>query len=642
MTGVACRLYFFIAFVILTPHAFAQNAEADSLEEVISTAPADTNKVLLLDRLVRILREKDNNRALVFAQQAVVLADSLQYKRGMSSALENLGWIYYRRGDYSRSLETSTRGLRVSREIADQSLVAKSLINIAAIHYEQKQFDQAIENFKSACDVAERSNDWKTVARCYNNIAYTLLALSQTDSSYVYATRAVEMGRRSNDRYMTGFAMRTLGDIELSRNNHKAALKYFNECLEVSASEKNNFLKSSVMHRLARVHHLMGDTDHAMRYVLENIAIGEKLGFKDELERAYKLASELYFAKKDLASAYQYQLRYISLHDSLYNQRSSEQIALMQIRFDTELKQAQIELLTKEDAIKAGEIRSQRGWIYFYVTCLALFIALATIFFYHNRNNRRAKRLLEEKNTEIERQTHELQNLNSAKDKLFSIVSHDLRSPVASLRALMDLSSVSGLTQNEFNDLTKALKRNLDSVYDDLDNLLLWAQTQLNGLQAIPEEVDVREAAEQKIHLFKEAAARKEITITNSIDPAARVLADRNHVNLVFRNLLANAIKFNHPGGAIVLSSKQGPSLVEISITDSGVGIDSHDLDKLFNVETHFTRPGTQKEKGAGLGLLLTKEFIEINQGSIRVVSELDKGTTFTFTLKLVEHSTVT
>ena len=351
-------------------------------------------------------------------------------------------------------------------------------------------------------------------------------------------------------------------------------------------------------------------------------------------ERAYKMASEIFYHKGDLAAAYEYQLKYISLNDSLYNQRSSEQIALMQIRFDTELKQAQIELLTKEDALKAGEIRSQRGWIYFYVACLALFVALATVFFYHNRNNRRAKKLLQEKNREIERHTHQLKNLNAAKDKLFSIISHDLRSPVASLKALMELISISGLSQEEFSHLTHSLKRNLDSVYDDLDNLLLWAQTQLNGLQAIPEEIDLRDVADQKIQLFKEAAARKQIKITNKIEPNTRVLADRNHVSLVFRNLLANAVKFNHPGGSIDLSSRQTSSHVEISIADSGVGIEREDLDKLFNAETHFTRPGTQKEKGAGLGLLLTKEFIEVNHGAIWVVSELERGTTFTFALK--------
>ncbi len=611
----------------------AQNPEADSLKRILSSAPYDTTRVIKLNQLVGALREKDNNAALVYARQATRLADSLHYSKGLATSLEHLAWILYRRGDYSKSLETSTRGLHVSEEIGDLSLIAKSLINIAAIHYEQKQFDKAIENFRKSFDVASRNKDSRTMARCYNNIAYAYLGLGSIDSSYAYAIDALDMSRKTDDEYLSGFAMRTLGDVELLRNNPRAALKYFDDCLEVSVSLGNNFLKSSVLHRLGNTHLLLGNTDNAIRYLNEDIAMAEDLGFKDELERAYQMAAEIYHSKNDLTRAYQYQRMYIGLHDSLYNQRSSEQIALMQIRFDTELKQAQIELLLKEDALKAGEIKSQRGWIYFYLACMLLFIVLASVMFYLNRNSRRAKKVLEEKNKEIERHTHELRNLNAAKDKLFSIISHDLRSPVASLKALMELISISGLTQQEFTDLTKSLKRNLDSVYDDLDNLLLWAQAQLNGFQAIQEETNVRALAEQKVHLFRQVAERKNVTITNNIDAGLLVFADPNHVGLVFRNLLANAVKFNNPGGSIVLSSRQRDLRAEISITDSGIGIRSDDLDKLFNAETHFTRPGTHKEKGAGLGLLLTKEFVEINNGEIWVTSEPEKGTTFTFSL---------
>ena len=631
---MALRLFFLIVTIVCTSAALAQNTAADSLHRLVYSAPSDTNKVILLNELVATLREKDNNRALSFAHDAVDLADSLRFKKGLAAALENLGWILYRKGDYSRSLETSTRALKVSEECADLSLVARCLINIAAIHYEQKQFDKAIENFRNAYEIAERTGDRQTMARCYNNIAYTYLGLEEADSSFAFAVQALRMSDETGDHYMSAFALRTLGDIELMRGNNSGALKLFSQCLDISVKQDNTFLKASVLHRLGKTHNLLGNTQKAIAFLSENIAIGERFGFKDELERAYKMASEIYYHQGDLAVAYDYQLKYINLHDSLYNQRSSEQIALMQIRFDTELKQAQIELLIREDALKAGEIRSQRGWIYFYVACLALFVALATVFFHHNRNNRRGRQLLQEKNREIERQTHELRNLNAAKDKLFSIISHDLRSPVASLKALMELISISGMSQEEFSHLTQSLKRNLDSVYDDLDNLLLWAQSQLNGLQATPEEIDLRELADQKIQVFRETAARKQITITNAIKPDSRVHADRNHVSLIFRNLLANAVKFNHPGGSIDLSSKQTSTHVEVSISDSGVGIEREDLDKLFNAETHFTRPGTQKEKGAGLGLLLTKEFIEVNQGSIWVASELQKGTTFTFALR--------
>jgi signal transduction histidine kinase len=268
------------------------------------------------------------------------------------------------------------------------------------------------------------------------------------------------------------------------------------------------------------------------------------------------------------------------------------------------------------------------------VGCGTLLIILSIVLLINNRYAKIARKELEQKNRAISDQALELRNLNLTKDKLFSIISHDLRSPVAGLKSLMDLIDTPGLSQDEFVKITKVLKRNLDYVHEDLDNLLMWAQTQLQGMQALQEPVRLKLLAEEKISLVKDAALLKKISISNEISPDAIVYADRNHISLVLRNLIGNAIKFNEPGGCIKISSKQKGTEYEISVSDSGVGIVDDDMNKLFRAETHFTRPGTHKEKGLGIGLLLTKEFVEINRGSIWVESEEGRGTTFTFTLQ--------
>lgn len=621
-------------FVICSDLLFAQYTESDSLAHMVKLRPSDTVKVSLLNRLVTSLREKDNNRALPFAHEASELAALLNDRRGLSRALENLGWIYYRKGNYSKSLETSTRALRISEEIQDKALMAKCQVNIAAIYYEQKQYVQAIASFRKAYNIAMEINDQPLKARCYNNIAYTFLGCNAIDSAYFHVHRALKLSEVAGDPYLIAFARRTLGDIKLLKKNVPEALAHFNECHRLSVLHKNTFIKASVLHRLAKAYVQQGNFEKALNHLSENLTVAKQYGFEDELERAYKMLAEIYYKKNDLKRAYMYQTAYINLHDSLYNQRSSEQIAIMQTRYDTEIKQAQIELLTKDAALQNEEINQQRVWIYFYVGCLSLLVILAFVLLYNNRYASKARQALEEKNKAIEIQTRQLENLNATKDKLFSIISHDLRSPVASLRALMEIVTKVGLSQEEFVDVTTSLKSNLDSVYEDLDNLLFWAQTQLNGLQAFPEEFDLRQLADDKISLFKDLARIKKITIVNGIPDDTFVLADRNHVSLIFRNLLANAVKFNQPGGLITISASEKANYYEIEVMDSGVGISCEDINKLFNAETHFTKPGTHKEKGVGIGLLLTKEFVESNHGSIWVNSQLGKGTTFTFTLK--------
>jgi two-component system sensor histidine kinase/response regulator len=623
-----------LVMFLLSLNGFSQHNEADSLQNIIRSISSDTVKVNLLNTLVTSFGEKDNNLAFEFALEAKVLAGALLYQQGMAQALENLGLVMYRKGEYSKAFEYSSQSLKINEELHSQSAIARNLINIATVYYRQGQYIPGIESSKRAYSIVASSPDKRTIARSLNSIAKGVLYLGKLDSATIYVQRALRMSKQEGYWNTTATSYRILGDINLAKITLSAALEYYTVSLGIAEKYKNTVLKVSALQRLGNVYKMMGRYDKAIEYLSQGVASANVSGFKDELERSYKLISEIYTAKNDIGSAFEYQSKYIAIHDSLYDQKSVEQMALMEARFDAELKEAQIDLLKKETKLKQDELNVKTIWAYFYMSGLILAIILAFVLYYKNRYTRKAKLVLEERNMEIQKQTQQLRNLNSTKDKLFSIISHDLRSPVASLRALMELLGTSQLSQQEFINITNALKRNLDSVYDDLDNLLLWATTQLKGLQALPEIVCIKTIADEKIKLFYEAAKMKDITIINDIPEEAEVYADRNHISLILRNLIANAIKFNLPGGCITLSSKEQDGNYEISITDSGTGISSEELKKLFNAETHFSKLGTNKEKGVGIGLLLTKEFVERNQGSIRVASEVGKGTTFTFTAK--------
>jgi tetratricopeptide (TPR) repeat protein len=317
---------FAISILLACSTGYAQQHKVDSLESLVHSVPSDTTKVWLLNQLVETLREKDNNKAYTYAEEATHLAELLNYKNGLALASENLGWILYRKGDFSRSLATSTRALKLSEEINDRKAIARCLINIAAIHYEQKHFQEAIRFFRDAYSKAKEVSDVRTMARCYNNVAYTFKGLGQLDSAQVFAKAAFDLSDNAKDIDMKGFALRTLGDVALGHNRTKEALKNFFGCYEIALKLENTFLKSSVLHRIAKSYYSMKEYDEALNYLHENIALAKKYGFKDELERAYKLMSEIYYNVNDLKQAYQYQTLYVGLHDSLYDQRGQEQI----------------------------------------------------------------------------------------------------------------------------------------------------------------------------------------------------------------------------------------------------------------------------------------------------------------------------
>jgi two-component system sensor histidine kinase/response regulator len=615
---------------------FSQQNQIDSLENLVKTTPNDTMKVWLLNRLVTSLREGDNNKALTYAHQAKELAEVLNYQRGLSLALENLGWLSYRKGDYSMAFQLATEALKMSENFHDWAAIARCINSIAAIYYEQKQFEAALSNFKKALLAAKRGEDEITVARSLNNIAFTMMHLNQYDSASIYAQRGLRASQQARSAYLEGYALRTLGDLDIRANRIEAGLGNFWKAVSLADKVDNKFLMVSTLHRVGKAHLLLKQPDDALKYLLENIQLAAKFGYGDELEVALKYTAEAYAAKNSVVKAFEYQSRYVHLHDSLYDQRNSENLALMQAKFESQLKEAEIELLKKDTQIKQQEINSQQTWMYFTVGLLTLTAILTFVLLYSNWNKRRANRLLGNKNQEIQEQALQLSNLNVTKDKLLSIISHDVRGPLASLRGLINIICKGELTQQEFITNSVKLRQNLDSVQEDLDNLLYWAQSQLNGLQINFEELNVRAIVEDKIKLFKDAAERKELAILNDISEDLTVRGDKNHLGLIVRNLMANAIKFNTPGGSIRIQEKIKEGWAEISVTDTGVGITSGDLKKLFNPQTRFSNLGTNQEKGVGIGLLLTKEFIEKSGGSIWVHSEVGKGSTFTFTAKRI------
>jgi two-component system, sensor histidine kinase and response regulator len=613
-----------VVLQLVASRGLSQSQKIDSLIRVALATPFDSTRVSMLNDVAYALREADSNLALKYATEAKDLAIQLEFKKGLGYSLENIGWIYYRQGKYSDALQTSTEALRINQQLNDKNAISNCLNNIGAIHFEQKLYPIALKSFKEAYSLAKQAGAAITMLRSLNNISFAFLKLRQLDSARYYTLRSIN--EPVNDKARTAFSFRMLGDISFEEGDYKDAIKNYEACMRTAEQQSNNFLKTSTLFRLGKVYLKLNMPNQALVYLNQNIPIAVKYRYKSELESTYKLLYELHAGRKDFVSAFDFQTKYHALHDSLIEQKSGEQIALIQTRYDSEIKNAQIDQLTKNS-------KTQRIWIYIAVGWLFLLIIFAAILIRSNRRGRKINKLLAEKNNLINEQTEQLIGLNSTKDKLFSIIGHDMRSPLASLRGLVDLVGSAAMTQEEFVEMSKKLKKNLDHVHADLENLLSWAQTQQHGLTPVFENVLLCDAVEDKIELYREAIKTKSIQIVNSVSKDACVHADKNHVGLVIRNLIGNAIKFSHPKGSIMIDCSEVGSKIKISVSDTGIGISPDELNKLFKPGSHFSKPGTQNEKGIGLGLLLVKEFVELNKGTIEVASDVGEGSTFTFYL---------
>ncbi len=236
-------------------------------------------------------------------------------------------------------------------------------------------------------------------------------------------------------------------------------------------------------------------------------------------------------------------------------------------------------------------------------------------------------------NERLQESNEELQNINHTKDKLFSIIGHDLRGPLSNINNLLKLILEGVLDKEEREELLTETMKSVKLTYDLLENLLFWAKNQRNEIDFRPSDCDITTVVDDNIALQESAARDKNISLRAEYTPGLKAFADKHMLNIIMRNLISNAIKFTHEGGHIIVLVSDSANEVKVSVQDDGVGISEENIEKIFDSVKSFTTRGTRHEKGTGLGLILTKDFVQKNGGKLHLTSQVDKGSTFSFTL---------
>jgi len=242
--------------------------------------------------------------------------------------------------------------------------------------------------------------------------------------------------------------------------------------------------------------------------------------------------------------------------------------------------------------------------------------------------------------TDIKENEIKLQELNSNKNKFFSIIGHDLKGPFNAIIGFSELL-VEFVKEKDFEkvgEIAEVMLQSSRRAMSLLSNLIKWSQTQSGTIEYNPEHFNLLKMVNEVVQLLEGVASQKSITINNLVDPKSTTFADKEMIQTVIRNLISNALKYTHAGGKVEVSSSFSNEFLTVKISDNGVGIPAEKVNNLFNIAERHSTPGTQNEKGTGLGLLLCKEFIEKHSGKLEVASEVGFGSTFSFTLPIGEN----
>lgn len=279
-----------------------------------------------------------------------------------------------------------------------------------------------------------------------------------------------------------------------------------------------------------------------------------------------------------------------------------------------------------------GIVDTDGEWI---IHILISFTVLFFIMFFMRRETNRYQEVIEIKNSQLSSDRNEMEKLNFTKDKIFSIISHDLRSPIASLQALLILLQNDHMAIDEFKKATSGLEKQVQQLSSSLDELLTWSRAQLHGINPEPTIIKLKPLISEIIAVNKIVARNKKIIITTSVPADMEAYCDLNMLKSIITNLTTNAIKFTPVGGAVSIFTKRDNNQICIYVEDTGVGIPAENMSKILSTTIHFTTRGTNNEKGTGLGLVMCNEFVSKNNGSLHIKSEDGKGSLFSIKLPI-------
>ncbi|MCS6820247.1 MAG: tetratricopeptide repeat protein [Microscillaceae bacterium] len=585
----------------------------------------------------------NNSASLEYYQKSLKIAEGVGNKQQISLILNNIANVHSRQCNYTSALEYHRNSLKIKEEIKDKAGVAYSLSSIGLIYFRLNDYDSAMEYYQKSLNLAKQIGDKYLETQCLERIALTYLQINNHQQSIEYALKGLQLAKEISTLAYIASISKALYQIYKSTGEYMKALEYHELYKQTNDSifnvEKSkaiaNLEARAELEKKAKEIELLNKS----KELLEKDNQLQKI--ENERQRNARIALEKQAEADRLRAAAQRE-RDAHKQDSLRilaekRQLEAEKLKAREQELKAESKARQLEIVQEKEAREF-----QQKINYLVIAGLVISLVFVYLIYCSRQKEKHSKEIIAQQKDEIlqkketlEIQAHKLDQANKTKDKIFAILGHDLRSPINSLEGLLSLAEEGTVSQEEFLALLPYLHSNVKNVQNMLENLLQWSISQMQGMNTNPTNVSLSLIIVEKVELFSEIANKKGISISAQIEPNLNVWADVNHVRLLLQNLINNAIKFTPEGGKVIVNTYIEEEFVIVSITDTGIGMTEEQVEKLFKKNESFTTYGTSGEKGTGLGLQLCQEIVAKNGGKIWVVSQKDKGSTFSFSLPI-------
>lgn len=620
----------------LISSGFGQSDDIDSLRQILTNYPEeDSTKIDLLSKLSYSYSFISPSLSNKYGSQALELAQKLHMPKGEAKAYQVCGVAFSKIGNYDKALHCYFQALQIYEKLGMEDQALSNIHNISGIYYYQGDYEKALEYAKQVLETNLEKDDLSLIADSYQSIGIIYQGMDLHQDALTYYQKALLKYRQLKNSMREGATLMNMGSLLLAQKNYSGALENFFLAQRIYDKGGNEIGAVDLQNLIGHTYTLMGRYGEARNILQEAMRKAKRGVVPRETKDAHLYLAELDSATGRFEGAFQHYQEFIRIRDSLFNQASDARLAEVQTQFEIYQKDQELALLQKETAWQEADLRAneatirQQRWIVISASLGMTFLALgATFLFYTNRRQKRAQ-------NEIERQKMELEFLNRSKDQWFSIISHDFRSPLTFLQSALTLINDGDLNPKETQMLTLELETRVKRTSTLLDNLLYWAQSQLHEITPNPREVDVQRLFKEVLTFYEPHMQRKGISLQSSFQSDYVVTADREMLNLVLRNLIGNAVSFSPTDGMIKIEVKERNQKIICSINDQGASIPPEQIPSLFTPHNPTTTKNRRTKKGIGLGLWLSREFLEKNKGELWVDNQAEGGVTFYFTIPL-------
>jgi len=580
---------------------------------------------------------KNYRKSLEYQDQSLQIFRQLKDTFELAGNLNNLGLIYKQLGNREEALRIYLEVFEIEQKQKNAFGISRTSNNLATIYHEMGKFKLAESMFILSIKTAQSAGNKQFEAASIHGLGLLYQQNNLLDKAIVEYKKAIIINREVGFYEFLGNNLVQLAAVYETCGNYKEAYTTFNDALEVFKSINSPWQQAVALNG-------MSVQQRNLKNYLKARELAEKAHMiSDSLKDIDALALihfNLYKIDKETGlpgQALDHLEEYLVLYDSIKTNENSQLLEEIQTRYEVKNIEADNSRLKSENLYQQQVIKIQRYAAAGIVLVLVLISVLAVAISLGRKRLRRVNDELTRKNEEMLKQSELLHASNATKDKLFSIIAHDIRNPFAALLNLSEMlnEEVDTADKETLRFYANNIHQSAGNTFQLLDNLLYWSKSQRGTIELRPEECNLNNMTAEVFSTAQAGALENNISLNNDISPKTSLKTDKTLLRIILGNLIGNAVKFNNPGGSITVSSSTEKEDIIIRVKDTGKGIAPERLKQLFDKEESVQPSGSRTKNGTGLGLILCRDFVEKLGGNIQIASEVGKGTEFTIRLPL-------